>query len=84
LTPVPTAGTVQVFLGAHLIQRVTVDPSGRFTLRLRAGSYVLKGAPGPLKAGGYELCLARHPVRVRRGEVVSVHVDCHYNGPAPG
>ena len=84
LTPVPTGGTVQVLRGAHLIQHVTVDPSGRFTLRLPAGTYVLKGAPGALKPGGYESCQARHPVVVRSGEVISVHVDCHYNGPAPG
>jgi len=84
LTPVPTAGTVEILRGPHVVGRVTVDPSGRFTLRLLAGTYVLKGAPGALNPGGYQSCQTRHPVQVRSGEVVSVHVDCHYNGPAPG
>lgn len=77
-----TAGTVEVIKGTRIVAKVSVGPTGRFTVDLPAGTYLVKGHSVLWR--GADKCAAGHPFHIHDGHAISANVDCHLFGIAPG
>ena len=82
MKPAPTAGTVEVIKGTRIVAKVSVGPTGRFTVDLPAGSYLVKGQSIQWRGAGR--CAIGHLLQVDDGDVIFADVDCHFVGAAPG
>lgn len=75
--PQPTAGTVQFVRGSRVVLAVLVGKTGQFSVSLPAGTYVLKGASGPIG-----ICGPSRPVHLAAAQSISLDVDCRYKAGA--
>lgn len=82
MKPEPTAGAVEVVVGTHIVAKVSVGRTGRFTVDVPAGTYLVKGQSVQWRGTGR--CAIGHPLQVHSGKVTSADVDCHFVGLAPG
>jgi hypothetical protein len=78
--PEPTAGTVEFFQGGQVVSVVKVGKAGRFIVKLRPGTYELRGSG----TGISNSCAARRAVVVGGKSAPTIEVDCHFVGAAPG
>jgi hypothetical protein len=83
LRPESATGLARVLRDGHVVAEVTVGRTGRFTVEVPPGTYTLTGLPSN-EFRGNGACSAGHVVHARSGEVISVNVDCHLVGIAPG
>jgi hypothetical protein len=83
LRPESAAGLARVLRGGHVVAQVAVGQTGRFTVDILPGTYTLTGLPSN-EFRGNGACSAAHVLHARSGEVISVDVNCHLVGIAPG